>query len=792
MNRVRFQGLSQPALIRRYPWRPRRYYRVLAAPLPIDSHLDQVRAALDERRAAVLTAAPGAGKTTRVPPSLVDRGRVLLLQPRRVAARAMARRIAEERQWTIGREVGWHIRFERKFTRDTRLLVVTEGILTAYLQDDPLISEMTTLVIDEFHERSLHADLGLAMARQAWQARSDLRILVMSATLETAPISAFLKNCPVIDVPGTLHPLSVAYAPGKTVAQAVGTIAARSVGNTSVGNAVGNILCFLPGAREIDEAVNACRSLSLDADILPLHGSLDSAAQDAALAPGSRRRVIVATNVAETSLTVPGVSAVVDSGWQKVAHYNADRGVDALTLERITADSATQRAGRAARLGPGQVIRLWDERDRLRPHREAEIDRVDLSGPLLSILSFGELPDTFEWFDRPSEDRLQAGLTLLERLGAVVNGAITPVGRLMQRLPLPPRLARVLVAAQGSAEGCAECARLSEAPGRASFQLRSVADQLAAVSRSILGRDYRPHINDADLRRALLAGYPDRVARRRQGDKFTLATGHGAVLARDSGAQGADWIIAVDVTAGRTTAMTEALIREASTIDPEWLSRTRFEVRHAFDRESGTVRATEIDWYDEVPLREHPIAPTDAERARLLAAAWRERGPDEASERLIRRMAFAGAGLDLDEAITSAASLARKIDDLVLTEDALSWETRNTLARLAPESLAVPSGRSMRIDYLADGSVAVSVKLQELFGLAETPLVGPKRTPITFSLLAPNGRPVQTTRDLKSFWERTYPEVRKELRGRYPRHPWPDDPWNATPTHRTKKSTPRV
>ena len=752
-------------------------------PLPVDSFIGEIRSALDRHRAAVLVAAPGAGKTTRVPPALIEPGRVLLLQPRRVAARAMARRIAEERGWTVGREVGWHIRFERRFTRDTRLLVVTEGILTAYLQDDPLISEMTTLVVDEFHERSIHADLGLAMVRQAWLARTDLRILVMSATLDAAPISAFLNDCPVIDVPGTLHPLSIAYAPGKSVAQAVGTIATQSTGN---------ILCFLPGAREIDEAVNACRSVSLDADIVPLHGSLDSAAQDAALAANSRRRVIVATNVAETSLTVPGVSAVVDSGWQKVARYDPDRAVDALTLERITIDSATQRAGRAARLGPGHVIRLWDERDRLRPHREAEIHRVDLAGPLLAILSFGERPETFEWFDRPTEDRLQSGLALLERLGAAANGTITPIGRLMQRLPLPPRLARVLIAAHGSHEGCAECARLSEPGARGSSQLRSVADQLAEVSKSILGRDYRARISEPELRRALLAGYPDRVARRRQGDKFTLATGHGAVLARDIAAQGADWIIALDVTAGRTTATTEALIRDASAIDPDWLSRTRFEVRHEFDRQSGMVRAMEIDWYDEVPLREHPIAPTDAERTRLLAAAWRQRGPDESSERLMRRIAFAGLGLDLDEAIAGAAAQARKIDELVLTDDALTWETRNSLTRLAPDTLTVPSGRSMPIEYLADGSVTVSVKLQELFGLAETPRIGPARTPITFSLLAPNGRPVQTTRDLKSFWERTYPEVRKELRGRYPRHPWPDDPWNATPTHRTNKSKPRV
>jgi ATP-dependent helicase HrpB len=241
------------------------------------------------------------------------------------------------------------------------------------------------------------------------------------------------------------------------------------------------------------------------------------------------------------------------------------------------------------------------------------------------------------------------------------------------------------------------------------------------------------------------------------------------------------------VTSGRTSATTEALVRVASRIEPEWLIPTRREVCHEFDRDSGSVRATDIAWYDELPLRQHAVAPDESTRASLLATAWRERGPDEASERLIRRLTFAGLAIDLDAALTAAAAEVRRLDEVVLGEDALPWDVRSPLARLAPESLTVPSGRSMRIDYDADGSVSVSVKLQELFGLVETPRIGPGQTPITFSLLAPNGRPVQTTRDLKSFWERTYPEVRKELRGRYPKHPWPDDPWTATPTHRTTK-----
>ena len=773
--------------------------------LPVDSALADIRAALDRHRAAVLTAAPGAGKTTRVPPALADRGRVLLLQPRRVAARAMAKRIADERGWTVGKEIGWHIRFDRQFTRDTRLLVVTEGILTAYLQDDPLLSGVTTLIVDEFHERSIHADLGLAMARQAWLARSDLRILVMSATLDTKPIAAFLGGCPIIDVPGTLHPMTIEYGPGESVAAALGQL---------LPSTRGNVLCFLPGAREIGATIAACEPIarSQDVTLVPLHGSLDAGEQDAALTPDTaRRRIIIATNIAETSLTVPGVSVVIDSGLQKVARYDADRAIDSLTTERITLDSADQRAGRAARLGPGTVRRLWDARDRLRPHREAEIHRVDLSATLLSILAWGSSPDAFEWFDPPDADRILTALTLLERLDAIENGRITALGRQMQRLPLPTRLARVLIAARGSFEGAAACAWLSEPAStfaraaadrlvstscdllpiidqwsRMPPHLRQVAQNLQRASRSPLGDQYRDRIDETKLRRALLAGYPDRVARRRSGDRVTLATGHGAMIGRESGVHDADWLIALDVTSGRVSATTEAIVRLASRIEPEWLSPTRSEVRVELN-ESGAVKALEVDWYDAIPLREHPIAPSDDDRSRVLAEAWLARDPDPRSLRLIRRLRFAGGAVDLRSVVETVARESRRLDDVVVTEDQLSWEVRESLRKLAPDRLTVPSGRDMTIEYNDDGSAAVSVKLQELFGLSETPRLGLARTPFTFHLLAPNGRPVQTTQDLKSFWERTYPEVRKELRGRYPRHPWPDDPWNATPTHRTKR-----
>lgn len=746
--------------------------------LPVDSYIDTIRAALDHARAAVLVAAPGAGKTTRVPPALVDRGRVLLLQPRRVAARAMARRIADERGWTIGREIGWHIRFERRFTAATRLVVVTEGILTAYLQQDPLLTDVTTIVIDEFHERSVHADLGLALAKQAWLARSDLRIIVMSATLDPQPVSTFLGGCPVIDVPGALHPLTVEYFPGQRVSDAVDALLPKRNGT---------ILCFLPGAREIGAAAADCEGPARrhGADVVVLHGSLDASSQDAALVAGDRKRIILATNIAETSLTVPGVCTVVDTGLQKVARYDEGRGIDALTLERITLDSADQRAGRAARLGPGVVRRLWDQRDRLRPHREPEVHRVDLSALLLSILAWGDRPESFEWFDRPDDERMAAAMTLLERLGAARDGQITDIGRQLQRLPLHPRLARVLLAARGSFESCATCARLSE-PAMADY--RAVEQSLNSAAKSILGDAYRPHIGDRELRRALLAGYPDRVARRRDRESVTLASGHGATIARDGDIDSGEWLIALEVTAGRKTATTQALLRRAAAIEAEWLTPTRAETIHEFDASTGTVKAREVEWYDALVLREHPISPDHHKRLELLIEAWRSSAPDQESDRLLRRLRFAGLAFDLETMLRHAGSSATKVTDIVLSEDVLPWAVRQDLARLAPSSLTVPSGRDMTIEYGKDGGVSVAVKLQELFGLGETPRIGPARTPITFELLAPNQRLVQTTQDLKSFWERTYPEVRKELRGRYPKHPWPEDPWNALPTHRTRNA----
>ena len=731
---------------------------------------------------------------------MIDDGPLLLLQPRRVAARAIAQRIAGERGWTIGEEIGWQIRLERRFSARTKLLVATEGVLTARLQHDPLLSEFRTIVLDEFHERSIHADLAIALAKQAWRARDDLRIVVMSATLDSTAVSAFLDDCPVVDVPGRLYPLDVSYAAGASVGDAVDELTRASTGD---------VLCFLPGAFEIQRAIDSlnARGLGRDADILPLHGSLDAAAQDQALrrTTSSRRRVIVATNVAETSVTVPGVTAVVDSGLQKVARYDADRAIDSLEVERITADAEDQRAGRAARTAPGVVRRLWDARDRLRAHREPEIHRVDLSATVLDVIAWGGDPRQLEWFERPIEDRIEAAVALLVRLGAVRDGALTDVGREMQRLPLHPRLARMLVAANGARQMAQACALLSErqmmAPRTASTSsdLLSALDQWASVpphvqriAREVEGLvasgSSRAALSEPEFRRAILAGYPDRVAQRReaQSPRLLLSTGAGATIAPQSGVTSGEFLVALDVQASTRPNDPDARVRLASLVDREWLQPTGVDVVHRFDDTRGTVKAVAVERYGALTLTERPVEADEDKRAEILAGEWTRRGARDGDEQLVRRLRFAGVAVDLPALVLRAAAVARTLDAVDLAA-ALTFEERRTLDRDAPDAMGVPSGRTARLEYEHDGTVSASVKLQELFGLADTPTIGPRKEPVRLALLAPNGRPVQTTRDLRSFWNTTYAEVRKELRGRYPRHPWPEDPWSATPTARSTK-----
>jgi ATP-dependent helicase HrpB len=607
--------------------------------------------------------------------------------------------------------------------------------------------------------------------KEAADTRDDLAVVVMSATMDPKPVSAFL-GAKVIEIEARRYSIDVRYAPGLSMSQAVRDVAK---------DAEGHILCFLPGAREIERT----RTELAVPNVFPLHGSLDVDAQERALAPSRDRKIILATNVAETSLTVEGVTDVIDSGVQKVLRFDVETAVDHLVSEQISLDSADQRAGRAGRTGPGRATRLWDERTILRPHREPEVRRVDLASTVLDIIAWGGDPLAFQWYERPPEHRIESALELLRRLGAIEgvilseakdlparNGEapsssarlrMTREGDKLRRLPLHPRLARVLL--DGGEAAARVCALLSEdvrniGSGdalaladnpRLDFAARELARVLSGRTGSQpvpAGQRTRRSREDEDrVRRALVAGFPDRVAMRREPNslRLLLSSGTGAVLAKESGMHSGEFVVALDVSGGQ-----EALVRIASVVEREWLTPTHEDVVHTI--KDGKVRATKRVWYDHLLLREINVPPDPLEVHRL-TEEWKEANvPPEYKRRLV----FARG----DE---------------------------RRLAQLAPERIDLPSGRSARLEYQEDGSVLASVKLQELFGLADTPRIGPHQVPVTFALLSPAGRPVQVTRDLRSFWNGAYQEVRKELRARYPKHPWPEDPWTADPTHRTKR-----
>lgn len=852
--------------------------------LPIDDFLAEIRYSLADHHSLVLVAEPGAGKTSRVPPflladtTLVPPGQhAVMLQPRRTAARSAAEWIAREQGWHVGDEVGYQVRFESRIGPATRLHVVMEGILTRRLLADPSLDGCGLVILDEFHERSLDADLALLLLAESRDAfRPDLKILVMSATIDADRISAHLGGCPVIKVPGRNYPIQIDHDLSSGHLPLAGRIA-RAIENASAAGNSGDILVFLPGQREIREVESLIRPLVeghviANAEIRQLHGSMPLADQIATLRPGPRRRIILSTNIAETSLTIEGVTTVIDSGLARQAGFDDANGLDTLRTARISAASARQRAGRAGRTGPGRAVRVWSAHEVLEPFDLPEIQRVDLAGFLLACLSWGWAdPAAIRWLTPPPADRLQSAMGLLKNLGAVNSSgtSLTPLGRVLADMPVHPRLGRILV--EGQSLGCVDEAallaamiserdflddsaarQLAQRTGHRSdamlrldilrkqesasitgidrdtlFRVRQVARQLESIARRIdpetLPRQSEKTGNpnetsdDARVARLLLSGFSDRVCRRNQRGAATayMARGLGVRLAPCSMERDSEFFLAIDPRREDNNPRgSEPVVRIAVGLERDWLENW------LADR-METVRQIEIDeksgrarWLVEKRLHalvlgrnEAPASPDELEQAFSQWAAAHARelmaqvpevarwvGRYETLRRLLPEKNWPEP--DWTEAATGWSSGCRSRDQL-LKRPALSWLTATLpvdAARMVvdelPESLTLPNGRSARIDYETGQEYPmIQARVQDFFGWKDSPRLVQGRLPILLEILAPNQRPVQRTLDLKSFWENTYPQVRKDLRGRYPKHHWPEDPWTAEagPSIRRKK-----
>lgn len=852
--------------------------RSTLAHLPIDDVLPDVLASLEEKPSLVLRADTGAGKTTRVPPALLDAswcgdggGRIVMLEPRRVAARAAARRIGQEHRWQVGGEVGYQVRFDRRFNDSTRIVVVTEGILVQWLQRDPFLDGVAAVVFDEFHERNLHSDLSLAMCRKVLrEARPELRIVVMSATLDPRPLVEYLGEdlTAVVDSPGRLHPVDVEYL-ARPDERRVPSVTSTGV-ERMLDEVEGDLLVFLPGVGEIRRTEDLLRPTARRQgfDVVTLYGDLPPEKQDRALRSGPRRRVVLATNVAETSVTVEGVEAVVDSGLARTMRFDPSHGLDRLELGRISRASAEQRKGRAGRLGPGRCLRLWTEHDDLSlPDREVpEIRRVDLSSSMLELLAWGESdPRNFPWLDPPDPAAVDRALALLEDLGATEQGALSDLGRTLARMPLHPRLARLLVeghrlgipgrAARVAAilserdlvqrgagrpvarrstpsdlldrlEALEEWERrnygetaLGPVDGSRCRHALRVAQQLQDVAKKALqGQRKRPEVEpDQGVLRSLLAAYPDRVARRREkGSKLAVMVGRrGVKLGDQSSVHDGEFFLALDLAGAKPGVHANSLVRQASRIERHWLDdELACEDIAVWDAEAERARGLRQTRYRDLVLDEVEIDPGAEEASRVLAeaaAAAPERAfdlGDQAVASFLARVhslrvwrpeldlpSFEGEHFEekvLPHLVAGRRAFAdlRRAPLLDVMKGTLGYEQLQALEREAPERLPVPSGSHIRLDYAAGASGEVgnppvlAARIQELFGLHETPTVAGGRVQVMMHLLAPNMRPQQVTQDLESFWKNTYPEVRKELAGRYPKHDWPEDPTTAVARRR--------
>ncbi len=801
--------------------------------LPVDALLPLILSSLAERPNLVLEAAPGAGKTTRVPPALLELvgGEVIVLEPRRIAARLAARRVAWEIGEQVGETIGYQVRFEEAIGPHTRLRFVTDGVFTRRLLSDPTLKGVDAIVLDEFHERHLESDFALALLKRLQQTRPDLRLIVMSATLDAAPVARYLGDCPILRSEGRVFPLSVKHLPYSPdplhtqVRNAVELLlgeqhqqqTSRSEQQRAQHQAQSkqqheqrqqprsevqaeHTLVFLPGAAEIRRTQRECEPLAqrFGLLILPLHGDLSPAEQDRAVAPSAQPKLILATNVAESSVTVEGVTAVIDSGLARFATYSPWTGLPTLHIGRISQASAKQRAGRAGRTAPGRVLRLFAEEDyALRSeHDTPEILRSDLSqlGLALRAMSIPHFA-SLDWLDAPPATAVQTAETLLDRLGA--TGTKT---QQLARYPLPARLARILLESLERSVGESGCiaAALLGSGARSTHN-----DLLAAMDaphdpRAIqhiqqLRRIARPtkqarHDDDA-LLTSILTGFPDRVARRRAGNQVLLANGVSAEIAGEPPTY--EFMVAIDAEDRKEKAL--PLIRMTSRIEPEWLidlfpDRVREQSNLTWNRTAERVEAVSALMYDDLVIQEsrdsspNPEAAADLLGQKALEAGIERFVEPEALQQFLARVAFAGfASPDLPQAFRQLCLGLRSFADLKTAASSFlplleqSVDGRR-LQELAPVSVRLHSGRQTKIHYEQGKPPWIASRLQDFFGMRDTPRLGADRTPIVAHLLAPNHRAVQTTSDLAGFWDRLYPQVRRELMRRYPRHPWPERP----------------
>ena len=846
-----------------------------AQALPIDAVLPELTGALRAHNAAVVVAPPGAGKTTRVPLVLADEAwaagkKILVLAPRRLAARAAAARMAATLGEAVGATVGYRVRFAAKVSRATRIEVVTEGVFARLVLDDPALTGVAAVVFDEFHERSLDADLGLALARDVQLGlREDFKLLVMSATLDGARVGRLLDNAPVIESAGRAFPVETRYL-GREAQQPLERQVTDAVLRALRADS-GSLLVFLPGAAEIrrTEAFVRERITDSEIDVVALYGALDADIQDRAIAPAppGRRKVVLATSIAETSLTIEGVRVVIDSGLARVPRYEPDVGLTRLETVRVSRASADQRRGRAGRTEPGVCYRLWDEPQTaaLEPANQPEILAADLSGFMLDLAFWGVAdPAALVFLDQPPAPALSEARSLLRALGAVDHdGRITDEGRRLRRLPLPPRLARMVVDAAdlGEAELAAEVAVVLTERGLGGTDVdlahridalhrersQRARDALVVAKRwTRIAEDTHSPRREGDQREvsrgrgggklsvgSLLAlAYPERIAKNRgSGGAFLLANGRGASVDPTSALARAPFIAVAEVTgtAGQGRIVLAAAL-DANEIEARFSDRIESREEIVFDAASGSLRARRLRRLGAIVLAEQPmpVAPSE-ETARVLADAVARLGVDRLPwtkslqqwrDRVgfLRRVDLAAtrerqvAGStsanddgnewpDLSDAALAASAanwlvpaLAGKTALSSLQSDALAdalhgllpWRLSRRLDAEAPTHFSAPSGSVVPIDYAAEEGPKLAIRVQELFGLDRHPTIAAGRIALVVELLSPAQRPVQVTRDLPGFWRGSYGAVKAEMKGRYPRHPWPDDPLTAAPTRRAK------